>query len=171
MRRTGTIIFFFLFWIVGFHLPPIFAQSFRLGVFDVQKIMKESKTINGYRQDLMKTIEQKKKPLQDREEFIKALEEKIKKDGKTFTPADRRAAEEKLASEIKEIRRMKEDFDAEAIKMDRELTQRIFHEIDSIIRKITAQEDYTIIFEKTSAGIVHLNSSVDITNKILEQLN
>lgn len=108
--------------------------------------------------------------MQGREEFIKALEEKIKKDGKTLTPADRKTAEEKLASEIKEIRRMKEDFDAEAVKMDRELMQNIFQEIDSVIRKITAQEDYTIIFEKTSAGIVHFNSTVDITNRILEQL-
>ena len=170
MIKKTIIVFFFAFCVVWFNVSLVSAQSLKLGVFDVQKIMRESKTIAGYRQDLLKNIDLKRKPLQDKDEFAKALDEKLKKDGNIMSPADRRVLEERLTNEIKEIRRMKEDFDAEALKMDRELTQRIFLEIDTAIRKITAQEDYTIIFEKTAAGIVHFNSTVDITNKILDQL-
>jgi len=144
----------------------LYAQALKLGVFDIQKIMRESKTIASYRQDLLKNIDLKRKPLQVKDEFAKTLDEKLKKDGNTMSPADRRALEEKLANEIKEIRRMKEDFDAKALKMDKELTQRIFLEIDTAIRKITAQEDYSIIFEKTAAGIVYLKEAFDITQKI-----
>jgi hypothetical protein len=56
----------------------------------------------------------------DKEAFIKAVEEKIKKDGNAISPSDRKTLEEKLVSEIKEARRMKEDFNTEATKMDRE---------------------------------------------------
>jgi Skp family chaperone for outer membrane proteins len=108
--------------------------------------------------------------LLDKEAFIKAIEEKIKKDGNSLLPGDRKAIEEKLASEIKEARRMKEDFDAEAMKMDRGLAQKTFSEIDAIIRKIDEQENYSIIFEKTAAGIVVFKNTVDITGKILQQL-
>lgn len=170
MNKKTTVVFFFAFCVAWFNVSPVSAQSLKLGVFDIQKIMRESKTIAGYRQDLLKNIDLKRKPLQGKDEFAKALDEKLKKDGNTMSPADRRVLEERLANEIKEIRRMKEDFDAEALKMDRELTQRIVLEIDAAIRKITAQEDYTIIFEKTSAGIVHVKTTVDITNKILDQL-
>lgn len=148
----------------------VHAQELKLGVFDIQKIMKESKTIGNYRQEFMKNIESKRKPLLDKEAFIKAIEEKIKKDGNSLLPGDRKAIEEKLASEIKEARRMKEDFDAEAMKMDRGLAQKTFSEIDAIIRKIDEQENYSIIFEKTAAGIVVFKNTVDITGKILQQL-
>lgn len=146
------------------------AQELKLGVFDVQKIMRESKTVAGYRQNILKNIELKKKPLQDKDEFAKAIDEKLKKDGNNISPHDRKSLEEKLANEIKEIRRMKEDLDAEALKTDRELSQKIFFEIDNIIKNIAEQEGYTIIFEKAAAGIVHYKSKVDITNKILEKL-
>lgn len=148
---------------------PVSAQELKIGIFDLQKIMRESKTVGGYRQDFLKSIETKRKPLQDKEEFAKAIEDKIKKDGSSLLPGDRKAIEEKLVDESKEIRRMKEDFNAEAMKMDRELAQKAFLEIDVIIKKIAEQENYTIIFEKTAAGIVHFKNTVDITGKILEQ--
>jgi outer membrane protein len=145
-------------------------DDLKIGIFDIQRIMKESKTINNYRETFLKNIESKKKPLQDRENLIKALDEKLKRDGKVMSPTDKNTFEEKLANEIKEIRRMKEDFNAETQKMDRELTQKIFSEIDAIVKKIAEQENYTIIFEKTAAGIVHFKHTVDITGKVIEQL-
>jgi len=169
MKKT-TIACFLTICFVGLFIIPVLAQELKLGVFDIQRIMKESKTVSSYRQEFMKTIESKRKPLLDKEAFIKAIEEKIKKDGSSLPPGDRKAIEEKLANEIKEARRMKEDFDAEAMKMDRALAQKTFSQIDAIIRKINEQENYTIIFEKTAAGIVHFKNTVDITGRILEQL-
>jgi outer membrane protein len=145
-------------------------HNLKIGVFDIQRIMKESKTINSYREQLLKSIEIKLKPIQDRENLIKALDEKLKKDGKVMSPTDRNTFEEKLANEIKEMRRIKEDFNVEAQKMDRGLTQKTFAEIDAIVKKIAEQENYTIIFEKTAAGIVHFKNTVDITGKVIEQL-
>jgi outer membrane protein len=169
MKKFFIAVFASLF-ITCFFCSFIHAQTLKLGVFDIQRIMKESKTISNYRQDFLKNIESKRKPLLDKEAFIKAIEEKIKKDSVSLLPGDRKAIEEKLADEIKEARRMKEDFDVEATKTERGLTQKIFSEIDAIIKKIDEQENYTIIFEKNNAGIVHYKSIVDITGKILEQL-
>jgi outer membrane protein len=146
------------------------ADDLKIGVFDIQRIMKESKTINGYRENLLKSIELKRKPLLDRENLIKALDEKLKKDGKIMSPTDRNTFEGKLTNEIKEARRMKEDLDAEVLKMDKELMRKIFSEIDVIVKKIAERENYTIIFDVYRAGIVHFKNTVDITGKILEQL-
>jgi len=145
-------------------------NSLKIGVFDIQKILRESRTIGRYREQLLKSVETKRKPLQDRENLIKALDEKLKKDGKIMSETDRKVFEEKLAGEIKETRRMKEDFDAEVSKMDKELMRKVFSEINVIIKKIAEQENYTIIFDVYRAGIAHFKNTIDITNKILEQL-
>jgi outer membrane protein len=169
MKKLFAIVFASL-CIVCFASSFIHAQELKIGVFDIQRIMKESKTVSDYRQDFLKGIELKRKPLLDKEAFVKAIEEKVKKDGSSLSPSDRKAIEEKLANEIKEARRMKEDFDTEAAKMERNLTQKIFSELDAIVRKIDEKENYTIIFEKSAAGIVLLKNTVDITDKILGQL-
>ena len=146
------------------------AQALKIGVFDMQKIVRDSKKMEGYRQVLMKNIESKRKPLRDKEETVRLLDEKLKKDGPSLSVADRANLAEKLGNEAKEMRRLREDFDVEAQKMDRELTQKAFAEIDGIVKKIGEKENYTIIVEKNSGGVVYLKDSTDITARIIAQL-
>jgi Skp family chaperone for outer membrane proteins len=132
--------------------------------------MKESKTIEGYRQELSKGIEAKKKPLSDKENSVRTLEDKLRKDGEKLSLNERRATEEKLANEVKELKRLREDIDIELQRMDRELTQKAFRDIGGVVKNIADKENYTIIFEKNAAGIVHVKDTVDITGKVLSQL-
>ncbi len=142
----------------------------KIGVFDMQKIIRESKTVGAHRQQFLQNVQARRKPLQDRENLIKTLDEKLKKDGRIMSATDRKVFEEKLAGEIKDMRRMKEDFDAEVAKMDRELMQKVFSEIGGIVKTIAEQENYDVIFDAYRAGIVHYRNTIDITGKILERL-
>jgi outer membrane protein len=165
-RLTIIVSILFCFMVVGSTL--VSAQVLKIGVFDIQKIMQESKTIGGYRQELSKGIEAKKKPLTDKENSVKALEEKLRKE--KLSAVDRRTLEEKLANEVKELKRLREDIDIELQRMDRELTQKAFRDIGEVVKNIADKENYTIIFEKNAAGIVHVKDTVDITGKVLSQL-
>ena len=146
----------------------LWAQVLKIGVFDIQRIMKESKTIDGYRHELSKGIEAKRKPLTDKENSVRTLEERLRKE--KLSAADRRTLEEKLANEVKELKRLREDIDIELQRMDRELTQKAFRDIGGVVKNIADKENYTIIFEKNAAGIVHVKDTVDITGKVLSQL-
>jgi outer membrane protein len=129
--------------------------------------MQESKAIKDYRQKLLADIETKRKPLREKEESTKALQEELKKEGPKMSASRRRSQEEKLAAELKELRRLKEDIDTEIAKMERELTQQALRDIEKVIKKIAKKEDYAIVFEKNAAGIVYFKDSVDITESII----
>ena len=59
MKRLMIIVsILFCFMVVG--STCLYAQALKIGVFDIQRIMKESKTIEGYRHELSKGIEAKK---------------------------------------------------------------------------------------------------------------
>ena len=146
------------------------AQASKVGVFDMQKIVKESKKIEGYRQTLMKNLETKRKPLREKEEAVKLLDERLRKDGPNLSTADRTALGEKLGNEAKELRRLREDFDIEAQRMDRELVQKALKEVDGIVKKIGEKEGFTVILEKSAGGVVYFRDSVDVTAKIIQQL-
>ncbi len=158
-------------FVMAFSVGSAWAQqALKIGVFDLQRIIKESKRIEAYRQELLKNTETKRTSLRAREEAARQTEERLKKDGQKMSVDERRALEEKLAGEVKELKRAREDFDQEIQKMDRELTRKAFRDIDGAVKKIAEKEDYTVIFEKNAAGVVHFKESVDITGKIVREL-
>jgi Skp family chaperone for outer membrane proteins len=144
------------------------ATVLKLGVFDVQKIMKDSKVIQGYRQKLVEQIESKRKGFVDKQKGAMEIEEKLKKEGGKLSLEERKSLEEKLGNEAKELKRLKEDIDVELQKADRELAQKALAEIGDVIKQIYEKEGYTIIFEKSGAGIIRFRDSVDITDKIIK---
>lgn len=148
-------------------VPHLWADDLKIGVFDIQRVMKESKTVEGYRQKLGKEIESKKKAFEEKQDAVRQIEDKMRKEGQKLAAGQRKSLEEKHANELKELKRMKEDIDMELQKADRELTQKALREIGDIIKKIAEKENYTIIFEKNSAGIVHFKDTVDISEKII----
>lgn len=147
----------------------VHAQTVKIGVFDLQRIIRESPKIEGYRQELLKNAEAKRKLLRDKEESIRLVQEKLKKDGQTLSYDERKGLEEKLAAEVKELRRLGEDFDQEIQKMDRELTRKAMRDIDVVIRKLAEKEGFTLILDK-SAGVAYFKDSLDITGKIIKEL-
>ena len=92
----------------------------------------------------------------------------MKKEGASMSVQDRRSIEEKLSSDIRDLKRMKEDIDAELQKIDRDLTQQVIGEIVKVVKDIAAKDNYTIIFEKNDAGIVFLKEGTDITDKVIK---
>ncbi|HOP85037.1 MAG TPA: OmpH family outer membrane protein [Syntrophorhabdaceae bacterium] len=170
MKKFTSIVCLFLF-LIAINIQMVKAQALKIGVFDIQRIMRESKTIEGYRQEFLKNIETKKRLLKDKEDSVKSIENKFRKEMDTLSVSEKKAMEERLERELKELKRLREDIDSELIKMDRELTQKAFANIGSVIKSIAEKEGYSIIFERNQAGIVHLKDSIDITKKILKELN
>ena len=144
------------------------AQTPKIAVFDLQRIMRESKVIQGYRKTLEKEIEEKRKILKDKEDSIKAIEEKLKRDETKLSFDERRRLEDSITTESKELKRLKEDITTDLKKIDRELSQRVLREIGEVIREMGNKEKYSIIFERSLAGVAYFDNSFDITQKIIE---
>lgn len=169
-KKINRLILFSLSAIILLGFVHVYAQALKIGVFDIQKIIRDSKTIEGYRQEITKSIEAMAKPIRAKEESLRTMEDKLRKQLQVMSVEERRELEEKIANEAKEIKRMKEDLDIHLRKMDRDLTQKAFKEIAVIVKNIADKENYTIIFERSAAGIAQMKDSVDITNKILKQI-
>ncbi|HOE16966.1 MAG TPA: OmpH family outer membrane protein [Syntrophorhabdaceae bacterium] len=159
---------FFIICFLG--IQDVSAQAVKVGVFEVQKVMRESKTFEGYRQDLMREIEAKRKPLRDREESARATEQKLRQEGDKLPVNERRALEERLANDARDIRRLREDFEVEVRKLDTQLAQKALGVISGVIKNIGEKEGYTLIFERSAAGIAYFKDTIDITGKIIQQI-
>ncbi|MBF0329339.1 MAG: OmpH family outer membrane protein [Nitrospirae bacterium] len=158
---------FFCSTVIFFSALAVQAEPLKIALFDTQRILAESKVVKKYRQKLMETTDAKRKMFSDKQEAMRQTAEKLRTDGGKMTFFEKKNLEEKLALEDKELRRLREDLDYEIQKMDKDLTQQALLDIEKIIREIVRKEDFTIIFERGSAGIVHFKESVDLTPRII----
>jgi len=58
----------------------------------------------------------------------------------------------------------------QAAKRNKELTQPIVEKINGVIAKIAEDEAYTIIFDAAQGNIVYAKKMLDLTEKVMAQL-
>lgn len=143
----------------------------KIGVFELQKIMRESKVIQGYREQIGKEVESKKRLFTLKQETARQLEDKLIKEIQKLSPLEKASQEEKLATEVKELKRLKEDIDQEIQKMDRQLTQKAFQSIGEEIKKLAQKDKFSVIFEKNAAGVAYFHDSMDVTAQIIQLID
>ncbi|MDW8002027.1 MAG: OmpH family outer membrane protein [Deltaproteobacteria bacterium] len=156
----------FLFLIL-FPLQTL-SQAPKIGIFDLQRIIRESKTIENYRQILLRKLEEKRRPIIEKENSLRELENRLRQEKLSY--AERRELEDRIFNESRELRRMREDLEIELRRMDVELTQKAMAEIASIVKEIAEKEGFSIIFERNAAGVAYVKDGIDITSKILLRL-
>jgi outer membrane protein len=163
-------ICFVVFCVMVFWVASVSAQTLKIGVYDIGRIMKESKTVEGYNKELTKNAEAKIASVTAKEKALQQQVEKLKKQGTTLSEANRKALEEKIVEDDKELKRLKEDAESELRKVQAEMRQKILADIMGTVRSIGEKEKYDIILEGNTAGITFLNKALDITDKVLNQM-
>ena len=156
--------------IMGFLLAamPVMAATapVKIGVIDTQKILRESKAAKAAQSVFMKELEAKRAVYQAKEKEIKSLDDELKNQNIKLSAEIRKEKTEKLAQEVKEIKRLGTDMEEELKKKEVELTRRLLSEIAQIVRTFSKKEHYTVIFEKGS--VIVADDAVDITDRIIK---
>jgi outer membrane protein len=156
--------------VMGFLLAalPLMAATapVKIGVIDTQKILRVSKAAKAAQSIFMKDLEAKRAVYQAKEKEIKALDDELKNQNIKLSAEVRKEKTEKLAQEVKEIKRLGTDMEEELKKKEVELTRRLLSEIAQIVRNFSKKEHYTVIFEKSS--VIMADDAVDITDRIIK---
>ncbi|MCG6552129.1 MAG: OmpH family outer membrane protein, partial [Candidatus Magnetominusculus sp. LBB02] len=140
------------------------AETLKVGVFDIHRVMNEASAVAAYRQRYQNTLELKRKPLAATEEELKQLREKLDKG--SLKPDEAMALENEFNHKALTARHQREDLDAELMQMDRWLKAQVYKDVSEILQELNKKEDYTVILER---GVVaYYKNTVDITSRVIE---
>lgn len=148
-------------------IGSVSAEDLKIGVFDMQKIMRESKTIAEYRQAFASEIETKRKLFEAKQATVKQHEESLAAEAQTLSAKDRKTREDRLAAEVRELKRLRDDLDAELQRIDRELSKKVIIDVSGVINAVGDADNFSLILEKTASGVAYLKATVDITDKVI----
>lgn len=154
--------------IVGLWLANIgMAQSgspVKIGFVDMTKIMKDSKAAQSSLSVLQKEIESKRVIMKEKNDKLANMDKELKnlkQDSAAWK--DKR---DKLTKEANDFNRLRGEYDGQLQKKNIELTQKIFTDVQQIIKKIAASEKYTIILDKRTSLLA--DDSTDLTDKVIK---
>ena len=74
-------------------------------------------------------------------------------------------------TKLRDLQRMQRDYQDDLRRKDRELTESILKDIDTIVKRIGEEQKYTVILERNQPAVVYISSSLDLTEEIIKLLN
>ena len=142
------------------------AATVKIGVIDTQKILRDSQAAKEAQKVFRRDLEAKRAVLKSKEQEVMVLDQEIKKEGAKMEATVLKNKREKLADEMKELKRLRTDLSDDLKKKDAELTQKILKEIDAIVKDYSKKNKYTIILDRRM--VIDFDETVEITNDVIK---
>jgi outer membrane protein len=146
-------------------------QTTKIGYIDLQRVMLESERGKEAKKALMEEADKLKKTLDQRQDEIQKLKDAVERQAATITPEARADKEKQYQAKLKDYQRLAGDYETDLRQKDAETSQRILKELEEVVKRLGDAEKYTLILERTQAGILFGNTSSDITERIITLYN
>jgi outer membrane protein len=145
------------------------AADLRIATVDMQQIMTKSKQADKLRADLEKRFTSKKTELEKSAETFKADIEKFKRDEAVMSKADKEKLQKKITDEQQALQKRQYGLQQEAMTAQNEALQTMLESVRSAVKKIAAEEKYTMVITKEAA--IFMDDNLDITSKVLKKMS
>lgn len=157
--------------VMPFSVKAQSTAAVKIAYVDLQKVMMESEKGREAKKSLTEEAEKLKKTLTQKQDELQKLKDSIERQGATMTPEARADKEKQYQAKLKDYQRIASDYQSELQQKDMEFTTKILKELEGIIRVMGDNEKYTLILEKSQAGILFATSSIDITDRVIARYN
>ena len=163
---------FFLISIIIFFCFSIPVFSIEIGMVDLNEALNQSEAGIRSKNILERRGRQKQKEFKLEESEIRKLAEDLR-NNPLLTPKAKVDKERILIERQQKLREQVRNFEKEIRMEERRITEGIFKEIKTVIRKISIKEKLDLVLEKNAAQIILYmkNDTLDLTQKVIDAYN
>jgi outer membrane protein len=175
MSKKLSMAFVLAAFAAAFAASDALAQEIKIGYIDSQRIFAEFRETQEAEKVYKREVEQWKAEAAAMEQEITKLQEELRAQSLMLSEEKQKEKKLEIDRKLEEYQRfVAETFGEEGIaaKRNRELTQPIVERINKILETLSAGPDgFAIVFDVANANIVYAKKELDLTEKVLEELN
>lgn len=174
MRSKTLVITILAFSIVALPAISLLAQDVKIGYIDSIKIFAEYKETQEAEQIYKKEVDAWKAQAASMEQAIVKLQDELKAQSLMLSEEKQREKKLELDQKMQDYQAFMQDTfgdDGLAARRNKELTQPIVDKINEILENMGNEEGYSVIFDVANANIVWASKALDLTERVLEELN
>ncbi|MHB1667197.1 MAG: OmpH/Skp family outer membrane protein [Thiomonas sp.] len=139
----------------------------KIGFINTERILKDSTLAKAAQQKLESEFSKRDKELQDMAAKIKALNQKLEKDGPVMSDSDRINSQQQLADMNRDFQRKQREFGEDLNAKRNAALAIVLDKANKVVKEIAEKDNYDIIFQDA----VYVNPRIDITDKVLKALD
>ena len=139
----------------------------KIGFINTERILKDSALAKAAQQKLEAEFSKRDKELQDMAAKIKAMNQKLEKDGPVMSDSDRINTQQQLVEMNREFQRKQREFGEDLNAKRNAALAVVLDKANKVVKEIAEKDNYDIIFQDA----VYVNPRIDITDKVLKALD
>ncbi|CAA9433016.1 MAG: Periplasmic chaperone of outer membrane proteins Skp @ Outer membrane protein H precursor [uncultured Ramlibacter sp.] len=146
---------------------PAFAQEFRVGFVNTDRIFREASTAKAAQAKLEQEFSRREKELNDLGSSLKGLSEKFEREAPTLAESQRQQRQKQLIDQDREFQRKRREFQEDLNARKNEELQQVLERANRVVRQVAEAEKYDLVLQEA----VYINPKHDITDKVIKALN
>lgn len=147
------------------------AGGSRIGVIEVQRIVQESAIGKESLARVQKLQGAKQDELTRRQKELRDLEQKIQDQGKSLSEDAMEKAQKDYQAKALELKRAQDDAQRELEESQRKELAELERRVMPVIESVAKDQGFQLIFNKFQSGLLHADSSIDITDAVIAKFN
>lgn len=147
------------------------AQTDKIGVVDLQRALNETEDGRKAKDKLKKLFKSRQETLDKQQNDLRAMKEGLEKQRDVLSREVLAKKVEGYQKAFAELQTTYMEFQRELAAKEAELTKGILERMQSIVRRIGQKDGYTMILDRSSAGVVYVPSTYDLTDVVIQRYN
>ena len=146
----------------------IHAAELKIGVVSIAKILNQAPQAEQANKRLQKEFEPRQKALQDTENSLRSMQQRLEKDGAVMNDSQRRNLERDIRVQSRDFQRAAAEFrDDFNIRRNEELGK-FQQQVLQAVNALAKEEGFDLILNE--GAVIYASQSIDITDKVLKKL-
>ncbi len=150
------------------------ADDLKLGFIDSERIFAEYEGTKTAQAEFNAQLDQWTRDLETRRQELAAEAEQYESQRLILSEPKRAEREEDLQRKRAELDAMAQDIwgpNGRVAQRNEELTRPIIEKIRTVLQRIGEAEGFSIIFDATDGNVVYADDALDLTQRVLDELN
>jgi len=156
--------------VFGWLVPQVGHAETKVGFVDTQKVVSSSKEAKAAEDKLNALLEKKREQFKPQQEQFAKLRQELETQLSVLSPEALDERQIELTQLKNQIERDVQAAEEEVQIERRKALAPLLRKIQDVINEIGKQEGFSIIMER-HVGVIYFSDSLDITDKVIEQLN
>ncbi|MFM8624130.1 MAG: OmpH family outer membrane protein [Betaproteobacteria bacterium] len=144
-----------------------FAQEFKIGIVNLDRIVRESGPAKTAQTKLESEFAKREKEINDLGNQIKTLSDRLEREAPTLSESQRAARQKQLMDQDRDFQRKRREFQEDLNNRKNEELQAIIDRANRAVRTLAENEKFDLIIQEA----VYIHPKHDITDKVIKLLN
>ena len=168
MKKAGILLLSWGFLLI-FASLTLGEEPLKVAYVDMQKALNFCEAGREAKRLIAVEVEKIQKEFVGRQKELEKIKEDLEKRGSVLSESVRQQKERDYQAKLRDLQRLQRDYEEDLRRKDRELSDRILKNLETIIKKIGEEGKYTLILEKNQPTIIYISNILDLTEEVIKR--